>query len=133
MLFLVRTLLVLLSVNMGGGVSTSPTLTDCLWFLCTALGVVRGTQRIPNCKRCFLLSDWCNFGGIPLAVEIPCSWVELANGSPDSHFPHSARAQGVGAGGENLYVVAPPQYVLLRLLTLSLRGVSSRLCGSCEC
>jgi hypothetical protein len=27
---------------------TSPTLTDCLRFLRTALGVVRGTQRIPN-------------------------------------------------------------------------------------
>jgi hypothetical protein len=45
-----------------------------------------------------LLSDWCNFGGIPLAVEIPCSWVELASGAPDSRYPHFAKAQGVGAG-----------------------------------
>jgi hypothetical protein len=37
---------------------TSPTLTDCLWFLRTALGVVRGTQWIPNCTRWFLLSNW---------------------------------------------------------------------------
>jgi hypothetical protein len=35
-----------------------------LWFLCTALGVVRGTQRIANCMRWFLLSDWCVVPGV---------------------------------------------------------------------
>jgi hypothetical protein len=45
-----------------------------------------------------LLSDWSNFGGIPLVVDIPCSWLEPASGAPDGRFKHSARAQGVGAG-----------------------------------
>jgi hypothetical protein len=40
-------------------------------------------------------------------VEIPCSWVEPASGAPDGRFPHSARAQGVGARGKNRYVRVP--------------------------
>jgi hypothetical protein len=47
--------------RMGGRyrcADTSPTLTVCLWFLRTALRVVRGTQRIPNCTRWLLLSNW---------------------------------------------------------------------------
>jgi hypothetical protein len=50
------------------------------------------------CLVLLLLSNWRNVGGIPLAVEIPSSWVEPASSAPDSHFPHSARMQGVGAG-----------------------------------
>jgi hypothetical protein len=54
-----------------------------------------------NCRLVWLLlSDWCNFSRILLAVEIPCSWVEPASGAPDGRFPHSARAQGVGARGK---------------------------------
>jgi hypothetical protein len=52
-----------------------------------------------NCRLVLsLLSDWCNFSGIPLAVEIPYSWVEPVSGVPDGRFKHSARVQGVGAG-----------------------------------
>jgi hypothetical protein len=69
-----------------------------------------------NCRLVWsLLSDWCNFGGIPLAVEIPCSWVEPASGSPDGRFPHSARTQGVGhwptRSGENRYVAVPHTFI----------------------
>jgi hypothetical protein len=72
--------------NYGGRyrwADTSPTLTDCLWF--NAL-VVGWNITDSNCTRRMLLFHWCNFGGIPRAVEIPCSWVEPASGAPDGRF-----------------------------------------------
>jgi hypothetical protein len=65
---------------------TSPTLTDCLWFLRTTLGVVRGTQRIPNCTRWFLLSDWRVASVLGLDVTGACD-VSVTRPSPCARLP----------------------------------------------
>jgi hypothetical protein len=66
---------------------TSPTLTDCLWFLCTALGVVRGTQRIPNCTRWFLLSDWRVASVLGPGVTGACDVASVTSPAPCARLP----------------------------------------------
>jgi hypothetical protein len=64
-----------------------PTLTDCLWFLRTALGVVCGTQRFPNCTRWFLLSDWRVTSVLGLGVTGACDVVSVTSPLPCARLP----------------------------------------------
>jgi hypothetical protein len=67
---------------------TSPILTDCLWFLRTALRVVRGTQRIPICMRWFLLSDSRVASVLGPDVTGACDVVSVTRPSPCARLPH---------------------------------------------
>jgi hypothetical protein len=53
--------------------------TDCLWFLCTALGVVRGTQQFPNYTRWMLLSHWRVTSVLGLGVTGACDVVSVTD------------------------------------------------------
>jgi hypothetical protein len=57
-----------------------------------------------------LLSGWCNFGGIPLAVEIPCSWLEQTSGAPDGCFPHLPEHKTWALGKKQLCGRSPQVY-----------------------
>jgi hypothetical protein len=68
---------------------TSPTLTDCLWFL---HWLFVGTQRTRNCTRRMLLSHW------RVASFLDLASLSLRRCQCDATEPSVARVQSVGAG-----------------------------------
>jgi hypothetical protein len=88
-------------------VDTSLTLTDCLWVLRTALGVVRGTQRIPNCTQWFLLSDWRVASVLGPGVTWACDVVSVMSPAPCARLSQefSPKCNNFYFWSGNLYIV----------------------------
>jgi hypothetical protein len=69
-------------------VDTTPTLTDCLWFLITALGVVRITTVYH-----LLLSHWRVASVLGHGVTEACDVVSVTSPSPCARLSHHPLAE----------------------------------------